>query len=86
MSYMQSADKPSQHVVAQSQAREARHVIPACSQDQSQVRKVRHAIPACTEQTCYPSMHCIKEAAKTKNSGHADTVGGQSSFHVQAKC
>ena len=32
-----------QHASAQSQAREDRHAISACSCNQSQVRKVRHA-------------------------------------------
>ena len=54
---------------SQSQARKARHTIPACN------CKARHAIPACKVQTSYPSMHskshCIKGAARTQNSGQA---------------
>ena len=43
----------------QSQARKARHTIPACKYE------ARHGIPACKVQTSYPIMHtkshCIKE-------------------------
>ena len=74
-----SLDKLSQHAVGQSEARKSRHTIPACSRSQSQIRKARHAIPAYTVQTHYPSIHrknlaCIKEAAKSQNSGQADTA------------
>ena len=52
---------------SQSQARKAIHAIPACK-----------GIPACQAQTCYLSMHskrhCIKGAARAKNSDIAETA------------
>ena len=64
---MLCANKLSQHVISQFEAREARHTIPACSSldnlsqhavGQLKAREARHAIPAYTVQAHYPSMHC----------------------------
>ena len=54
---MLCANKLSQHVIGQSEAREVRHAIPAYSSldklshhavGQSEAREARHAIPACS--------------------------------------
>ena len=66
---MLGAAKLCQHAITQSQAREARHTIPACSQDQSQVRKVRNTIPACTVKYVL-----YKRGCKSQNSRQADAA------------
>ena len=54
---MLCANKLSQHAISQSEAREGRHAIPACTSldklfkhavSQSKAREVRHTIPACS--------------------------------------
>ena len=69
-----------QHASSQSEARAARHTIPACSGSQSQIWKARQTIPAYATQASQLSQHtlqgltCTKEAAKAQNSRQTDTV------------